>query len=92
MATSVFENEKRMQKVFKMRNRPERFTNKENAISFANHCTKSQMIVYLDENPDGFIPGYYVVYPCDYSRLEREAEEIFKHVHFTDAVYKPYNN
>lgn len=80
MKTSVFANEKRLQKVFGLRNRPERFSNKENAISFASRGTKSQMVVYLDENPDGFIPGYYVVYPVDFSRLEKNAEDLFTYV------------
>ena len=85
MATSVFENEKRMQKVFNLRNRPERFTKKENAISYAKGCIKSQMVVFLDENPDNLISGYYVVCPADYSRLEREAEGIFHYVSLYEA-------
>ena len=67
MATTIspFENEKRMQKMFNLRNRPERFTKKENALSFAAGCTKSQMVVFLDENPSDLISGYYVVCPAD---------------------------
>lgn len=80
MKTSVFANEKRLQKLFGLRNRPERFSSKENAISFASRCIKSQMIVYLDENPIDLIPGYYVVCPADYSCLEHEAEGIFHYV------------
>lgn len=80
MKTSVFENEKKMQQMFNLRNRPERFTNKENAIRFAKGCVKSQMVVFLDENPANLVPGYYVVCPADFSRLEREAEGIFHHV------------
>ena len=85
MATSVFENEKRIQKMFNLRNRPERFTKKENAISYAKGCIKAQMVVFLDENPDNLISGYYVVCPADYSRLEREAEGIFHYVSLYEA-------
>ena len=82
MATMTynFENEKRMQKMFNLKNRPERFSNKEMALSFANHCTKMQMVVFLDENPDNLTPGYYVVYPVDFSRLEKNAEGLFHYV------------
>ena len=82
MATMTynFENEKRMQKMFNLKNRPERFTNKEMALSFANHCTKMQMVVFLDENPDNLTAGYYVVYPVDFSRLEKNAEGLFHYV------------
>jgi hypothetical protein len=82
MATTIspFENEKRMQKMFNLRNRPERFTKKDNALNFAATCVKSQMVVFLDENPDNLISGYYVVCPADFSRLEREAEGLFHYV------------
>ncbi len=81
MKTSVFENEKRMQKMFNLRNRPDRFTKKANALSFASGCIKPQRVVFLDENPAGLISGYYVVCPADLSRLEREAEGIFHYIH-----------
>jgi hypothetical protein len=80
MATYNYENENRIQKMFNLKHRPDRFTKKENALSFAARCTKSQMVVFLDENPANLIPGYYVVCPADYSRLEREAEGIFHYV------------
>lgn len=78
--TTIFENEKRIQKMFNLLHRPTRFTKKEYAISYANGCTKMHMVVFLDENPDNLISGYYVVCPADYSRLEREAEGIFHYV------------
>ena len=80
MKTYNFENEKRLQKFFNLRNRPDRFINKDNAIRFANGCTKLHFVVYLDENPANFIPGYYVVCGADFSRLEREAEGIFTYI------------
>ena len=82
MATTTYswENEKNLQAFFGLRNRPDRFTNRENALSYANGCAKTMMVVYLDENPANFIPGYYVVCPADFSRLEREAEDIFTYV------------
>ena len=82
MNTSVFANEKRMQQMFNLKNRPERFSDRGRALRFAKNCTKAQFVVYLDENPAGLIPGYYVVYPVDFSRLEREAEGLFTYVPF----------
>ena len=84
--TDFFANEKIMQKMFNLKNRPERFTKKENALSFAAHCVKSQMVVFLDENPVGLIAGYYVVGLADYSRLEREAEGCFTYVSPYDSL------
>lgn len=80
MATSVFENEKRIQRMFGLRHRPERFSNKEAALRFAAGCVNPQMVIGFDENPAGIIPAYYVVCPADFSRLEREAEDCFFYV------------
>ena len=77
---TLFANEKRLQRMFGLRHRPERFVKKENALRFAANCIKSQMVAYLDENPVGLIPGYYVFCPADFSRLEREAYGIFTYV------------
>jgi hypothetical protein len=78
--TTLFENEKRLQKAFNLRHRPERFVNKDNAIRFANGCIKLHVVFYLDENPANFIPGYYVVCFADANRLETEAEGIFTYI------------
>ena len=82
MATTTYnwENEKRLQSFFGLRNRPDRFTNRESALRYSIGCTKTMMVVELDENPANFIPGFYVVCPADYSRLERDAEGIFHYV------------
>lgn len=78
----VFENEKRLQRLFGLRHRPCRFMHKDSAISFASHGVKYRdVVLFLDENPDGLISGYYVVCPADFARLEREAEGIFKYIY-----------
>ena len=67
-----------MQKMFGLKHRPDRFTRKESAVNFAKKS--SDMVVFLDENPDNLIIGYYVICPADFTRLEREAEGIFTNV------------
>ena len=74
MRTYDFSNERRMQRMFGLRYRPDRFTRKATAESFARGCTKPHYVVFVDENPDGIIEGWYVVCPADAERLHRETE------------------
>ncbi len=76
--TGVFANEKRFQAAFGLKNRPERFVKRENAISSIRHSTIPQMVVIVEENPDGFIPGYYLMTPADASRLEKQTDGLFE--------------
>jgi len=76
--TGTFANEKRFQAVFGLKNRPERFTKRENVLSSIRHSVIPQMIVIVDENPDGFIPGYYLMTPADASRLEKQTDGLFE--------------
>ena len=69
-----FYNEKRMQKLFGLRQRPSRFISRENAIRFAKGCTTLHIVVFVDENPDELISGYYVVCPADAEKLQRETD------------------
>lgn len=67
-------NEERLQKMYSLKYRPDRFVHKENAFSFAKGCVKPQRVVFVDENLDGIEIGWYVVCPADAERLHKETE------------------
>lgn len=80
---ATFDNEKRLQRLFGLRHRPARFAHRETAVSFARHGVKyADVVLFLGDNPDGLISGFYVVCPADFARLEREADGLFKYVRF----------
>ena len=74
MKPYTYENEKRMQAMFGLRHRPERYTEKDTARFALSHYVKPHRIVYVDENPMGLIEGWYIVCPADAERLHRETE------------------
>lgn len=66
---SPFENEKRMQAQFGLRNRPERFVNEEYARSFASKANKFNRVMHITDNEYGLSHGWYVMTPADAERI-----------------------
>ena len=76
--TGCFANEKRFQSTFGLKNRPERFQKRENArLYLFREVVTSEVVAIVEENPDGFIPGYYIMTASDASRLNKQSDGLF---------------
>lgn len=77
----VFKNERRVQNFFGLREKPTWFSEKSRAVNYAKSCNGPYVVMFLDENPENFWEGFYVMILADASRLERTAEDIFTYIH-----------
>lgn len=75
MAHYDYSNEKRMQGMFNLKERPERFTSKERACKYAiaNNYHKTYAVLVVGKNPAGLIEGYYVT--SKWNEAERMVED-----------------
>lgn len=80
MITDLFQNEKRMQNMFGLRHRPDRYSKLETAEYALKHYTKMQHILVVNENPLGIIPGFYIVCPADAARIIRFTDGAINYV------------
>lgn len=71
-----YSNEKRFQGMFNLKERPERFTNKEFACkhAMANEYHRMLAVLVVDENSENLIEGYYVVRFKDAEKVVKDTD------------------